>query len=133
MAQNLAKAWSGVSDNERLICAFELWPMRARGCDGLSEAPTAASVWMHFNLSDARAGRWIEQRANLPPDAQELFLSSDSRIRVQLLRDGLVAVLGGLHHDFTGEPEGFRVIHVYVDASRIIAVVVKVLRRRSVP
>jgi zinc transporter len=120
MVQDLAKTWSGVADNEGLICAFELSPTAPRGCDILTRVPTEAPVWMHLNLSDSRALRWLEQRAELPPAAQEMFLDPDSRIRVQVLRDGLVAVLGDLHHDFKGEPEGFGVMRIFVDARRMI-------------
>jgi zinc transporter len=119
MTQDLAKTLSGISDTEGLICAFELSPTKQRGLEVLAEDASGASMWMHFNLSDSRARRWLE-RADLPPAARELFLDSDTRIRVQIFPDGLVAVLGDLHHDFKGEPDEFGVLRVYVDARRMI-------------
>jgi zinc transporter len=107
-------------DNEGVICAFELSPTTQGVCDIPGEVPTAASSWMHLNLNDRRARQWIEQRANLPAAAQEVLLDANSRIRVQILGDGLIAVLGDLHHDFKGEPEGFGVLRVYLDGHRII-------------
>lgn len=107
------------SDLQGLICAFELAPLKRRGADVLGDG-SDAPVWLHFNLSDSRTCRWIEQRDDIPAAAQELLLEPDSRIRLLMLPDGFAAVVGDLHHDYRGDPEDLGVLRVYVDATRII-------------
>ena len=76
---------------------------------------------MHFTLSDARAHRWIAAQTSLPEVARATLVETDPRIHVQMLPRGFVAVLGDLHHDFSGDPENFGVLHVYVDDVRMIS------------
>jgi zinc transporter len=120
MAQEPSLALSGsVDDNLGLVCAFELDPLRPRTSDVFARQPPGRT-WLHLNLSDSRARRWIEQRADLPLEAQEMFLETDNRIRVEVVPHGLIAVLGDLHHDYNGEPEGIGVLRIYLDSRRMI-------------
>src|SRR5262245_21912752 len=98
---------AGISDQEGLICAFELAPLRSRGGDILDQQVPSAPHWLHFNLSDRRACRWIETRSSLPAPACELLLDNDPLIRSVPFQRGFGVVLGDLHHDFTGDPESF--------------------------
>src|SRR5262245_52814561 len=111
---------AGASDHEGLICAFELEPLRKRGIDILAADRDVPPCWLHFNLSDRRACRWLETKTALPDDARELLLDDDSHIRSLHFRDGFGIVLGDLHHDFTGDPEGFGVIRIIVEPHRVI-------------
>jgi zinc transporter len=110
---------SGVTDSEGLICGFALdpsavtpliWNAQSRVLPG--EMPAR---WLHFNLADIRACHWIEACEAIPADARELLLDSDSHIRCELFDQGIALVLGDLHHDFNGDPEGLGVLYVYVD------------------
>ena len=108
------------TDPEGLVCAFELAPLAPRGCDVLASSPADRPLWIHLNLADTRAQRWLEQRAQLPAPAAAFMVSPDPRIHAQLMPHALVAVLGDLHHDFRGDPENFGVLRVYLDGQRII-------------
>jgi zinc transporter len=114
-----AAAVPAASDLHGLICAFELAPFRARGADILTDRD-AAPVWLHFNLSDSRASRWIEQQTDLPDAVRELLVEPDARIRSLVLHDAVAAVVGDLHHDYCGDPENFGVLRIYLDPRRII-------------
>ena len=112
-------------DPEGLVCAFDLAPLAPRGCDVLSaDATPAAPQWLHFNLADTRAQRWLGERGHLPAAAVADMLGADTRIHANVLpgRQGaFVAVLGDVHHDFHGDPEELGVVRVYVDAQRMVS------------
>lgn len=107
------------SDLQGLICAFELAPLEARGQDILGDRE-ARPAWLHFNLSDSRACRWLEQQTELPDAARELLLEPEARVQSLVLPGALVAVVGDLHHDYRGDPEDFGALRIYVDERRII-------------
>jgi zinc transporter len=109
-------------DTGGLICAFYLDPPRACGWEALDAASgTPSPLWLHFNLTDTRARRWIETRGELPDSAREELVNPDARVHAQALPEGLVVVLADLHHDFHADPEGVGTLHVYVDPHRMIS------------
>jgi zinc transporter len=109
-----------LADDEGLVCAFELAPRVQRRDVGLRDDPTGPPTWFHLNLNDARARRWVHDRAGLPAEAREVLISPETRIHVELLGDGLVAVLGDLEHDFHGRAAGFHHVRIYLDDRRLI-------------
>ena len=86
---------------------------------GHPEAATGRTAWLHFNINDARARRWIQERAAVPAPATEVLLGPDMRIQSEVLPDGFIAVLGDLAHDFHDEAM-LHTIRVYVDRQRMI-------------
>ncbi len=107
-------------DDVGLVCAFELTPVRPRGEDILRTDSGDTPVWLHFNMNDARARRWLHERSGLPSEARELVLSAEPRIQLEVLPDAVVAVLGDLDHEFHGEAEGYHTLRIYLDAHRMI-------------
>jgi zinc transporter len=114
-----------IADDEGLVCAFKLAPPAA--CDEaiLKQDPIAESslpLWLHFNLNDARARRWLQGHEALSLDAREALLGTDSRIHAEVLPEGgFIALLGDLDHKFHGEPEGLHTLRIYVDDKRMIS------------
>lgn len=117
-ASSAAPARPAVPDSAGLICGFALqdgpapalaWQPRQTGL------PLDTPHWLHFNLADTRACNWIGACPDLPETARELLLDSDSHIRCEIFEGGVALVLGDLHHDFNGDPEGFGVMSVYLD------------------
>ena len=106
------------TDDEGLVCAFGLAPLTRHQPDILKQQP-AGPAWLHFNINDARARRWIQERAAVPAPATEVLLGPDMRIHSEVLPDGFVAVLGDLAHDFQDETM-LHTIRVYVDRQRMI-------------
>lgn len=88
-----------------LICGFRLRPNAApqeipteEVAPALLQAQAGADavVWLHFNLSDARARRWLLDATFLPAELRELWREHDGNRRVELLDDGgLPGLYGG--------------------------------------
>jgi zinc transporter len=109
-------------DHGGLLCAFQLEPLVARDLSVLSELDQAGPFWLHFSLTDVRAQHWIEEQAPMPDEARIALVEPDARVRVEILDDGFVAVLGDLHHDFKGDPDSVGELRVYVDARLMVTV-----------
>jgi len=109
-----------VADHEGLICAFQLAPRVQREADVLADVEAAGPLWLHFNLGDIRAQRWIEQWAPIPDEARSILCQVDARVQVEVFPDGFLIVLGDLHHDFGADPEAVDNLRIYVDAHRMI-------------
>jgi zinc transporter len=109
-----------VTEDEGLICAFQIAPLAPRTEEVLRDGTGCEGMWLHFNLSNARARRWLQEKAPISPVARATLLSAETRIHAEILPEGLVAVLTDLDHHFSGDPETFGVIRVYVDSKRLI-------------
>lgn len=112
------------ADAGGLICGFALQPQGAAtplswdakfNLDNMN-----GPVWLHFNLADARAVNWIATCDAIPLDARELLLDHDALARHEVADNGLALVIGDLHHDFNGDPEGFGTLRLYVDRHMLI-------------
>jgi zinc transporter len=104
-------------DSGGLIWGYRLAPLtpvdlEADGHDG--------PVWLHLNLADGRARKWLTECAHLPEDALELMLDPHPRVRLQPCQDGVIGIVEDLHHDFHGDPEGFGELRFFVDEARVI-------------
>lgn len=110
------------TDSGGLICGFVLRDAAAAlPLQGGPRLPAAtAPLWLHFNLADTRAAKWIESCELLPESARELLLSHDTHVRHEAAGHGLALVIGDLHHDFNGDPEGIGTLHVYVDKQIVV-------------
>jgi zinc transporter len=112
-------------DSSGLICGFILQP-QGPALPVLWDPKNKASsifeqpVWLHFNLADTRASKWIDACADLPVDARELLLDHDAHVRHEVIGQGLALVIGDLHHDFNDDPEGFGTLRLYIDKNIII-------------
>src|SRR5215510_13236777 len=85
-----------------LICGFQLSPgarPREIQADAIHEAldKPDAVTWLHFNLTDARARRWLLSAEFLPPPMRTLLHDLDSNRRIESIDGGLVVVM----NDFT--------------------------------
>lgn len=96
-----------------LICGFRLRPDAApQEIPAEDVAPallqtqvTADSlVWLHFNLSDARARRWLLEATFLPEALRELWRDHDGHRRVEMVDDGLLLVLNDFSYDDASDP-----------------------------
>lgn len=93
-------------------------PLRLNECgSGTEQGP----VWLHFNLSDARARKWLGEHAELPPAALAMLLEQPPRVRLQITSESVTGIIEDLHHDFRGDPEGFGELRFFVDERRVIS------------
>lgn len=89
-----------------LICGYQLQsqgPAREVTADGIVQALAQPGhvTWLHFNLSDARARRWLLDAAFLPTALREVLQEHDENRRVEAIDGGLLLVV----RDFTYEDE----------------------------
>lgn len=111
-------------DSSGLICGFVLQPQGAAtpvAWDAKFDLDSVTGpIWLHFNLADTRAVNWIAACEAIPLDARELILDHDALARHEVADNGLALVIGDLHHDFNGDPEGFGTLRLYIDKHVLI-------------
>lgn len=107
-----------------LICGFVLQPEGSAvplSWDTKFDSDTASGpIWLHFNLADTRTAKWIAACEAIPDDARDLLLDHDALARYEIAGNGLALVIGDLHHDFNGDPEGFGTLRLYIDKHMLI-------------
>jgi zinc transporter len=109
------------AETDALICAFRLAPNGALGLEVLDLLPSIEEpVWLHFNVLDNRARRYIEKLTGLDEEGRAMLLGNETRIQARMLDDGFIVILGDLHHDFNLDPEAFGTIRVYVTRHLIV-------------
>jgi len=112
-------------DDGGLICGFRLAPLeRLDHASPAAQNGAAASrpFWLHFNLSDSRARRWVQEESSLDSPVVDALLETDPRIHLEIVGGGVVAVLADLHHDFDGDPEGFGKLRMHADEQGIVTI-----------
>lgn len=62
-------------------------------------------LWLHFNLSNARARTLLSQCEFVPLEVRDAFTSHDLRRRVEVLDDGLLCVISDLTFEEDSDPE----------------------------
>lgn len=110
-----------VAEDSGLICGFRLSVPASLGTALPEQLSAADPHWIHLNLTDSRARAWLGQRRELSEEARELLLGTDPRVHVQLLPEGVAAVLGDLHHDFDFDPEQLGTLRLYWDARGLVS------------
>jgi zinc transporter len=89
-----------------------VWAFRLHG-DGSAEALALdkpidfthdGRLWLHFNLTDARARPWIQQ-SGLPPLARELLLSNDTFQQLHVIDGCVYGVFSDLVRDLESPTE----------------------------
>lgn len=87
-----------------------------------AQARTDGILWLHFNLTSARAQHWIASQSGLDEFAVEILLDSkDERTRLEQIDDGIVAVLSDMHYDFKFEPSDIGTLRLFADDRRVIS------------
>lgn len=114
-----------IADTAGLISGFRLHadgPIMPLPAQASEWATTAAAdpVWLHFNLADARAQKWIAACPRIPAAARARLLDDDRHILLQPAGAGLAGVLADVHYDFDSDPERLEVLRVYVDETLIV-------------
>ena len=114
-----------LDDNGGLICAFR-FPGEGRTepvkWNEIDQAVTreAPPVWLHFNGNDHRARHWIDKCPGLSRLARETLLGSDRRMRLEVIGDGLMGIVGDVQHDFDGNLSTIGMLRFYVDDHHLI-------------
>lgn len=111
-----------VPDEAGLICGYFFEPGEATrdinlaSLDSALEAGSRESfAWIHLNLANARARRWLEQHASTSPALREA-LGDELRVsRIERDEQILLAILNDVSFDFSYEPSQTATLWVQVD------------------
>jgi len=120
-------AKSPIVDDSGLICGYilrsdgSLHHLHWHEVDTIIGEPDA-NIWLHFNLADLRAKRWIETCAAIPRAAKQILLGTSNQMMLEPVEHGLVGVLGDLHHEFDTDPSKIGVLRLYLDNRLLISV-----------
>lgn len=116
-----------LTPEDGLICGFRLaGPDTPAAPISLAEVPAALAapgtvLWLHFNLSNLRARRWLAQSERVPPALHEALAERDDRGRVQVVGAGLLAVIHDLAYDEPTDPAVLGTLWVYADARLLLS------------
>ncbi len=122
------------SDLSGLICAYVFEPNRQgqtlhtkealQWLQAHSEKGTDAFIWLHFNLSNVSAEKWLQQNLELPEEFYEALHEGSRSTRIELADHHLIAVVNDVLHDFAYEASDISTLwlsvssHIMVSARR---------------
>ncbi len=78
-------------------------------------------LWLHFDVSDQGACRWVKEDSGLPAEAIEALLAGETRPRSAVTESGLLIVLRGVNTNPGEDPEDMVSVRLWVDADRVIS------------
>lgn len=133
----------GAVDNA-LICGFVLAPGRPGRPIGLAEALTWLGqiqqqpeglesgadefIWLHFNLTDTTAEKWMQANLSLPPEFFEALREGSRSTRIEDASDNLIAVVNDVAFEFSFDPSEIASLWVNVSARVVVSARVHPLR-----
>ena len=126
------------SDPNGLICGYRFSGGGAGveiGLDGAlawlrdeQPAPSGDFVWLHFNLTDAAAERWIAQHLDVAPEFFEALHEGSRSTRIEDAHDTLVAVVNDVAFEFSFDPSEIATLWINVGPRMAVTARVRPLR-----
>ena len=127
---SLANAYG--ADQHGLICGFLFEPgapgvplSLASAAAWLEAASDKGFVWLHFNLTDATAEKWMRGHLPLPEDYFDNLRTAASdgprSTRLENVDDHLVAVVNDVAYEFAFEPSEMSTLWVNVNARAMVS------------
>lgn len=77
-------------------------------------------IWLHLNMNNEEACRWIRAQQDIPYAAAGALLAGETRPRVSSYQNGLVVNLRGVNLNEGAEPEDMVSIRIWVSEKRVI-------------
>ena len=124
------------SDRHGLLCGYRFRPGAAGQPLGLDEAqrllddaPAAGAesgaapgfVWLHFNLTDAGALKWMQARLQLVPEYYEALNEGSRSTRLEDASDTLVAVVNDVAYEFAFDPDEIASLWLHVNPRLVVS------------
>jgi zinc transporter len=88
--------------------------------DAFAQREHLSFLWLHFDLSHARAEQWLRENAHLPEAFLEALYSGLRSTRLERTDQSLVAVINDLHFDFSFETSDISTLWVSVDQQLVV-------------
>lgn len=116
-----------------LICGYQLLDdgrVASIPVDGMVEALARQDrvTWLHFNLSDARARRWLLDAGLLPAALREVLHEHDDNRRIEAADDGLLLVMSDFTFDSEADPSEMGPLWCFVNPRLLITARMRPLR-----
>ena len=87
-----------------------------------AEIPVDAGfVWLHWQLDDHEARRWLTRRSGIDPIAVDAILAPETRPRCTFHDDGIILILRGINLEPNADPEDMVSIRLWIEANRIVS------------
>ena len=83
--------------------------------------PADGRIWVHIDVADAEACRWLAQDADLPDGVVDTLLADETRPRSVVTERGALVVLRGVNTNPGEDPEDMVSVRLWVDAERVIS------------
>jgi zinc transporter len=123
------------SDKDGLVCGY-LFATEARGgaVDGdaaalwLKSPEPGTFLWLHFNVANAAADRYMQQHLDLPDVFRESLHEDSGSTRVEQAGDWLVAVLNDVLFDFAFDASHASTLSLAVERRLVVSARSKPLR-----
>jgi zinc transporter len=84
-------------------------------------SPEDGLLWVHFDIAEPDAGRWLSQESGVPQTVIDTLLVGETRPRSAAYDEGLLVVLRGVNTNPGSDPEDMVSIRVWIDKNRIIS------------
>ena len=84
--------------------------------------------WLHFNINEPDARKWIREKSGIPMSAANALLAGETRPRVTTFGDGLAVNLRGVNLNEGAEPEDMVSVRIWIDQKRMITARMRNLR-----
>lgn len=84
-------------------------------------SPENGKVWVHFDMADEGACRWLANESGVPEEAVDVLLTEETRPRSVVTEDGLIVVLRGVNTNPGDDPEDMVAVRLWIDADRIVS------------
>lgn len=78
-------------------------------------------LWLHFDVSERGASRWIAEESGLPDVAIDALLAGETRPRSAIVADGALLVLRGVNTNPGEDPEDMVSVRLWIDGDRVIS------------
>lgn len=112
-----------MSQEEGLICAYRFDGRGGGTRLGWKDIPADAEAngtWVHLDLQQEHARRWIASESGLSPIVAEALLDEETRPRCTVINDGLLVNLRGVNLNPGSDAEDMVSIRIYIDKDRIV-------------
>ncbi len=99
----------------------------------LATTPAAgdkAFIWLHFDLADASAQRWMQTHLSLAPEFFESLRQGSRSTRIEDAQDNLIAVVNDVAYDFAFDPS--EIASLWMSVTRRFAVSARLHPLRSI-
>jgi zinc transporter len=92
------------------------------------QAEHGGFLWLHFNLADASAERWIQANLSPPSEFFEALHAGSRSTRIEQAQDSLIAVVNDVAYEFSFDPSEIKTLWLAVDPRVAISARVHPLR-----